>query len=320
MSPKINVGISVFVSILICLSVVSAQTGSPITGQWTMGGIVVQDQVQFGIQRSTGNANMNSSSVIPLSQLRGLTRAHMDSPGTPVAFEIVRDAGTFQLQGFLQGGRGGGPFRFLPNANFANEMRALGYSGLSEEKVFVMAMHDVSIAYVRGLSAEGIRPESVDKLLSMRIHNVTTEYVRAMRDLGYSTELTPDKLVTMRIHNVTVDFVRDLGGLGYSNVTPDKLVTMRIHGVTTDFARALKTMGYNSVLPEQMVTMRIHGVSEEFIKEIEGLGYNRPPIQQLVTMRIHGITPDSIRQIRARGFGNLSIDQIVRMKLQGILD
>src|SRR5712692_4716939 len=155
-----------------------AQSSSPITGQWTLGGPMVQDKVQLTIQRSTGKSNMSSSSMATLSQLRGLTRAQLDSSGSVARFEVVRDAGTLRFEGYLQGGGGGGAFTFSPNPNFAGEMRSLGYPGLSDEKVFAMAVHDVRAAYVRDINAVGIRPESADQLITMRIHNVTVEYVR----------------------------------------------------------------------------------------------------------------------------------------------
>jgi hypothetical protein len=289
MSQKSYCAIGVLVCSVLCFSAVLAQNGSAITGQWTMGGFVIQDQVQLSIQRRSGNSNMSSSSALPLSQLRGLTRAHLESAGTLVRFDVVRDAGTLQFQGYLQGGAGGGTFVFTPNTSFAGEMQALGYSGLTEEKVFTMAVHDVSATYVRAVQAEGIRPESTNKLITMRIHNVTIEFIRGLKDLGYS-ELKPDKLVTMRIHGVTIDFARTLQGMGYT------------------------------ATPDQMVTMRIHGASEDFIREVQALGYNRPPINQLVTMRIHGVTPEYIRQTRARGLGDLPIEQLIQLKIHGVLD
>ena len=163
-----------------------AQSSSPITGQWTVGGPVVQDKVQFTIRRTTVNSNMSSSTAVPLSQLRGLSRAQLDSSGSVARFELVRDAGTLRFEGYLQNGGGGGTFTFSPNPSFAGEMRALGYSGFSDEKQFAMAVHDVSAAYVRDMNALGIRPESTDQLITMRIHNVTVDYVRELKDLGYS--------------------------------------------------------------------------------------------------------------------------------------
>jgi hypothetical protein len=291
MSGKFYVGISVLVCGVAFMSLALAQNSSPITGQWTISGPVFQDHVMLHIQCCNGGrSNMNTSSALPLSQLRGLDRGQFEAAGVIPRFEIARDAGTFRLQGFLQNGSGGGVFTFSPNPNFVTEMRALGFSNLSDETVFVLAMHDISAGFVRDMNALGIRPDSTNELVSMGIHGVT------------------------------VDFVRDLQGLGYSSLSPTKLVTMRIHGVTTDFARQLKAMGYSSVSTDQMVTMRIHGVSTDFIKEIEALGYNHPRIESLVTMRIHGITPEFINRTRSRGMGNLTIDQLVSLKIHGVMN
>src|SRR5438094_7847713 len=133
-----------------------AQSSSPIPGHWTVGGPVVQDKVQLTIRRSTGKSNMSSSSAAPLNHLRGLTRAQLDSSGSVVRFELVREAGTLRFEGYLRNGGGGGAFTFSPNPSFDGEMRALGYSGLTDEKVFVIAVHDVSAAYVRDMNALGI--------------------------------------------------------------------------------------------------------------------------------------------------------------------
>jgi len=280
---------------LICFAVsvgfALAQTSGPITGQWTISGPIVADQVQLSIRRYTPGSNMSSSSQVSITQLNGLTRAQFASPVSSLArFDIVRDAGTLRLEGYLQNGSGGGNFTFIPNPGYANEMRALGYTDLTDERIFQLATHDVSLAYIRSMFSAGIRPESTSKL------------------------------ITMRIHNVSVEFVNEMKALGFTDLKPDKLVTMRIHGVTAEFGRSLKSMGYNSVSTDQMVTMRIHGVSTDFIREIESFGYNHPPIDKLVTMKIHGITPDYIRKAQARGFTNLSIDQLVQLKIHGILE
>jgi len=268
-----------------------AQSNAPITGQWTIASSGSPDKVRFGIQRTSPNHDMNSSSDAPLSQFRGITRAQIDSTGTVARFDLVRDAGTFHMEGYLQNGGGGGNFNFAPNPNFANELRSFGFtSDLTDEKVFAMAVHDVSGAYIRDMNTLGVHPDSEDKLIAMRIHGVTPEYVRGFKDLGFS------------------------------ELNADKLVTMRIHGVSTDFARGLKDMGYNSVTTDQMVTMRIHGASLDFIKEINALGYDHLTVDQLVTMRIHGVSPEFIRKTRNLGMGNLSIDKLVNLRIHGVVE
>jgi hypothetical protein len=67
---------------------VLAQNAPPITGQWTVGGSVVQDKIQLSIQRTAGpDSHMSSSSPILVAQLQGLTRAQLDSTGSVVRFE-----------------------------------------------------------------------------------------------------------------------------------------------------------------------------------------------------------------------------------------
>jgi hypothetical protein len=117
----------------------------------------------------------------------------------------------------MRNGSGGGTFTFVGNPNYANELRSIGFAGnLTDEKVFSMALHDVSSAYIRDMNALGIRQDSEDKLITMRIHGVTPEYVRGFKDVGYS-ELSADKLVTMRIHGVSNEFARGLKDMGYNS-------------------------------------------------------------------------------------------------------
>jgi len=233
-----------------------AQSTAPITGQWTISGPIVEDRVQLSIRRYRPGSEMSSSSSVPLGQLSGLTRAQLGS-STPLVtrFDIVREAGTLRLEGYLQNGSGGGNFTFIPNPGYANEMRSLGYSDLSDENVFRLAIHDVSTTYVRSMSAAGLRPESTEKLITMRIHGVSVEFVNEMTTMGYK-ELKTDKLITMRIHGVTTNFIRDIESLGFGRPPIDKLVTMRIHGITPDYIRKVQARGFNNASIDQLVRLK----------------------------------------------------------------
>lgn len=271
------------------LAALSARAAESLTGRWMIDTIPGVDQVQLTLHRGDGRWNSTSSSSIGLANLRGVTRAQIDSnTGQTARFEIVRDAGTLSCEGYFKSGNGAGAFSFTENASFVAEMRSLGYDGLSSETLFSMAVHDIGPKYVRELHALGLDRLSTDQLISMRIHNASPEYIRALRDLGY-TSLDADQLVAMRIHGVTIEFVRDLKNLGYQPAA-DQLVSLRIHGATT-----------------------------EFVKQIKDLGYG-PTLDQLVTMRIHGVTPEYIHDLRSRGMRNLSIDQLVSLKIHGISD
>lgn len=269
------------------LWVVRAQEA--ITGQWMIDRTPAADQVQLTLHRSARGGSHTNSSGFPAGQLKGLTRAQMDSPdGSTVHFQIVRDAGSLQCEGYFKKGNGAGAFTFAPDPNFVSEMRALGYPHLSPEQVFSMAIQNVSLDYVRALKSLGVANAAADDLITMRIHDVTIEYVKDLQSLGYG-KLKPDQLVTFRIHGVETCFIRELNQLGYRSVSPDELVTMRIHDATTDFIKALKTLGYEHPSIDQLVTMRIHDVTPEYIQKLRGQGIKRLSIDQLVSLRIHGI-------------------------------
>ncbi|HLJ90297.1 MAG TPA: hypothetical protein VKZ53_26035 [Candidatus Angelobacter sp.] len=292
-----------------------ALSGEQVHGTWTIEPLPVADSVEVTLRVSSDHHNMTNSSAVSIAQFRGITAAQMQA--SPSArFEIVRDAGTFQCEGYLKGGSGGGTFVFVPSEKFVSEMRSLGYDGLSSDMVFAMAVHDVSTAYVRDLHGLGIKPVA-EQLIAMKIHGVSADFVRQIQSLGYS-DLNADKLVAMRIHGVTPDFVRELKDLHY-NPKLDELIAMKIHGVTSDMARDLRSQGYDASM-DQMIAMRIHGASPEFMKEVKALGYDHPSIDQLITMRIHGVTPEFIQKAQSKGMRNLSIDQLVSMRIHGVLD
>ncbi len=276
------------VSACVITAAMAASSAESITGRWMIDTIPGVDQVQLTLHRGDGRWNSTSSSTIGLSSLRNLTRAQIDSGGSTVRFEIVRDAGSLACEGYFKSGNGAGAFTFVPNPAFISEMQTLGYSGLSSETVFSMAVHDVGPRYVQELRSLGLEHVPADNLISMRIHSVTPEYIRYLRDLGF-TSLDSDRLVSMRIHGVSIQFVRDLKNMGYQP-TADQLVSLCIHGADSEFVRKVKEMGYS------------------------------PTIDQLVSMRIHGVTPDYIQHMQARGIKNLSIDQLVSLRIHGISD
>ena len=242
-----------------CLSLVRlAPAEEAITGQWMIDPTPLPDQVELTLHRS----NHTNSSSLPVNQLKGLSRAQMESPdGLTVRFEMTRDAGRLACEGYFKHGHGAGQFVFSPNANFISDMRALGYSNLSQEQVFSMAVHDVTRKYVRDLRSLGVTTTSPDELVTMRIHGVETEFIRELNQLGYRTVST-DQLVTMRIHEATTEFIKQLKALGYDHPSIDQLVTMRIHGVTPAYIQDLHTRGMKSLSIDQLVSLRIHGITD----------------------------------------------------------
>jgi len=240
-------------------------------------------QLQLSLHRGHNSTN---SHAVALADLKGLSAEQANADGGPVTFALERDAGQLAFEGTFRRGEGAGHFTFTPRAEFVAAMRELGYGTLDDEKLYSMAVLDVSRELVRELDKLGYSRLDVDQLLSMRIHGADPAFIRELKALGYD-HLSVDDLVSMRIHGASPEFVRQLKDLGYDRVGNEDLVSMRIHGVSPEFIRELKALGYEHVSVEDLVSMRIHGVSPEFVRRVQAT-QGSVPVERLVDMRIHG--------------------------------
>jgi beta-lactamase regulating signal transducer with metallopeptidase domain len=252
------------------------------------------------------------SNSYPASTFKGL------GAGPEVRFDLPRDAGTFHFEGRFEGRQGTGFFTFEGNPAYARQMQALGYEA-PDRRLLELALHDVSLDFVRQMKELGHGNASLDRLVEFRIHGVTPEFVRAMASSGYR-ELPADRLVEFRIHGVTPEFVRGMVEAGYRDLPPDRLVEFRIHGVSPKFVQEFSDEGYRDLGPERLVEFRIHGVTPEFVEELARAGYRNLPPERLVEFRIHGINGDFIRKAASQGYKNLSAEELVELKIRGRLD
>jgi|SRR5882724_2153601 len=267
------------------------QSGSDsIIGNWSLHVGQTAGKLRLMLERSSDKHNMSHSrDDVPMSQFVGLSTDQINSnTGSVVHFQIGREAGILECEGYLKSGGGGGVFHFMANLNYIAAMRSLGYRELDNEKTFALSLHDVTTTFVRDMQALGYPNAKLDQLMAMRIHGVSPEFVRETRALGLNTS-SIDQLIAMRIHGVTPEFVRDMKAEGIADQSIDRLVAMRIHGVSPEFVRQVKSLGYPKVSTDQLVAMRIHGVSPEFIQRMSSRGMKTLSIDELVSLRIHGI-------------------------------
>jgi hypothetical protein len=283
------------------------------SGDWTIRHSEEADKVEFSLIEHHGGGTSSHESDWPASSFSGVD---FSKPGRQdVHFVISRDAGKIECEGFLNNGEGAGIFHFEPDANYAGEMRKLGFS-VDEEKQYGMAVQDVSLEFARQMKSEHLEDLDADKLIAFRIFRVDSAFIEELRSAGLKIS-DSDKLVAFRIHGVTPQMIRSLHQAGYSP-DEDTLIAMRIHGATPEWMEELKKRGYDHVDLEQLIAFRIHGVSPEFIDKLQHLGYSHPEPEELVAMRIHNVTPEYISDMRSRGMANLSIDQLVSMLIHGI--
>lgn len=241
--------------------------------------------------------NQNSH-PIERTAFTGLTAAQIDAGAdTPVDFRLVRDAGTIHFTGTFLHGDGVGRFTFEPNASYAATLRGLGVaaSELDDERLFSLAIHDVSAAFISEMQSLGYR-EDLDRYVAFRIHGATPQFVRELNALGYKPD--GEALVRFRIHGVSPEFIKGMKELGVRDLESDNLVKLRIHGASVDYVRELRDLGYPSLTADQLVQMRIHGVSASYIRDLKSAGYAGIPVEKLVNMRIHGIDAEFVRKTK----------------------
>jgi hypothetical protein len=225
-------------------------------GNWTLLPSKKTDRVRLALMHRMHGGNSHHESDWPVSSLQGLDVAARGK--RDVSFSIVRDAGRFNCEGFLDDGEGAGLFHFVPDAKFVQSMNALGFTGIDEEKQFAMAVHDISLDFAKAMKAERLSGLDTDQLFAFRIHGVTPQFVRDIRAAGLTAN-DSDKLVAFRIHGVTPEMVREVRKSGLS-ASEDQLIAMRIHGVTPEYIADMKARGLKNLTVDQLVNLRIHGI------------------------------------------------------------
>ena len=232
---------------------------------------------------------------------------------------MSREAGEATFQGTFHKGKGGGQFTFMPQPAFLEGVRALGIDvdrhrkGNRDELLFGLALHDVTVGYIRSLIAEGYRV-GLDEYLALRIFDVTPEFIREMRDLGFKG-IEHDDLVACKIHGVTPAYVRDMRAQGW-DLSLDDYEASRIHGVTPQFAAKMRRLGYADLSYDDLMAFRIHGVTGEFIHEMRDLGYELSA-HDLISARIHNVSPAFIREVQAAGYAKVPFSKLLKLRMGG---
>src|SRR5690348_6710431 len=98
-------------AMVFCAWILSAATfAAEMKGNWTLAPSKEAGQVQFGLYIRNDDSNLQTTSDWPTGAFQGLDLANRDRHD--VRFAVVRDAGRFDCDGYLDQGQGAGFFRF----------------------------------------------------------------------------------------------------------------------------------------------------------------------------------------------------------------
>ncbi|HSK73368.1 MAG TPA: hypothetical protein VK892_16830, partial [Pyrinomonadaceae bacterium] len=123
----------------------SVKAQNEITGEWTAD----FKSADFGkkhitfLRRSTRHGLRTEGISLSPNELQNLIRQAASTAKTAVNFSIEREAGTFEIEGFVREGKGAGFWKLIPSQNFVSAMHARGYENLTDEDLFSAAIGNV---------------------------------------------------------------------------------------------------------------------------------------------------------------------------------
>ena len=289
---------------------------SSVTGVWTATFNPGKSGINLALQRQSTFTTWNEKLTPSESELKGFPLAGTPSAKENLSFQIVREAGTFNCDGYFREGKGAGSWTFTPSQNFISEMRSRGYDNLTEDNLFAAAIVNVSAKMIEDLKSFGFDRLSFDQLFRAGAFRVTAEFIKAWRAAGFD-DLSFEKLVKLGTFNVTPAYLSEIKAAGYENVTLEALTQARTFGVTTNFIQSWRSAGFKDISLREITELATFKVTPEYFNQIKDAGFPQISLSQAVQLRIHGIDPNFIRRVRDRGFPNVTLNELVSLRLHG---
>jgi beta-lactamase regulating signal transducer with metallopeptidase domain len=323
-------------------------TAQDLTGTWDMRPGRDPGAVQISVRTARGShgRTLRIADVEKVTgNVPGAQAAFSGSRSGTVHFPLVREAGTFTVDGVGSNGVWAGTWTFAPNAAYAADLErrgigrpttldqldlaiadvgkeyldalsAAGYAKPNVQLLVRAAQHGVDLGYLKEMTALGYKLGALDPLIRLRDHGVDPSYIRGMAASGISG-LAADELVRTRDHGVDPQYIAGLKSLGYTGLPVDTLVTARDHGVDPEYIRGMQAAGFKQTLDELRRT-RDHGVDPEYVKGLASLGYTGLSVDALVNARDHGVDPSYVRGMADVGFKSVPLDSLIRMRDHGV--
>lgn len=280
-----------FIIFVIGSYVIVAQT--PLTGEWTASSKDEKPDkihLSFEFRSEKGGRNQHGSSFA-YSDLRGLSADQAQNG--KVSFSLAREAGTIDCEGSFVNGKGAGTFRFSPNYQFADAMKARGFDFAKSSKhgshdvdmrLFTATTLNITTAFADDLKSANFGVLDVDDLFKASIFKITPQFMAEMKATGFPN-LGMEDLVKARIFKVDPEYVRQVNDMGFPNMEFENLVKFRIFKVEPEFLNALKAEGLANLSSEDVVKFRIFKIDPAFIKEARAAEPNIT-VEELVQMKI----------------------------------
>ncbi len=289
-SRLLLVGVFIF-TFLFAATPATNQAQEVVKGEWFIDFSRPEpDKVRLALikQQMRGSGKYTHGSGVSISEIQGLSREQASGGQKDAKFRIVREAGTFEMEGSFRQGKGAGFWTLVPNQNFISAMQSRGYNLLTDKDAFYAALFDINTKFIEGLKAAGYDRLSFKDLLRASIFKIDAQFVKEVQAMGFERQPF-ETLVDMRIAKITTQFISKLRSADFENLTIKELKDLGIHRITPEFVNEIKAEGFASVSQRQAVELKIHRVDGDFIRRVKAKGFTDVTLKQLVNLRIHDI-------------------------------
>ncbi len=240
--------------------------------------------------------------------------------GSAANFEMKREAGILKFNGRFENNEGIGTYTFEENTSFRTYLEGQGFSDISEEMMFHLALSDISKKYLSELKSMGFKIDN-DDLKHLAHMGPSLDFIKKtnkdLNAMGYS-KVSLDDLISLYIHDVNMDYIRELRGMGFKNMTIEDIVQASIHDVTPNYFRSLKGVGLDDLNMEEMIQFAIHDIQAEDIQALKNLGFRDMTTEDIVHANIHDVTPEYLKSFEAVGLSNMSLEEITQFAIHDV--
>jgi uncharacterized protein (UPF0335 family) len=300
------------------LSVASAPTG--LTGQW----IAHLEPNQPGLMKlmfsrqSEKGGSYTTTDKIPRNELQGLPADITTAAKTNVNFRIVREAGTFDCEGYFAAGKGAGFWTLTPSQSFISAMRSRGYDNLTEEDLLRAALHNLTTKYIEDLKSGGHDRLVFQQLLRAASHEITLDYIREMQGAGYQG-LSMEQLIRARNHEIDGQYIKEVQAMGFDKQPLEALIRLRNHEITREFIAQMHTAGFDNLTIEELIRLKNHEITPEYINGLKAEGFSDISLTTAIQLKNHEIDQDFIRRVKAKGFSNVTLEELIKLRSHDII-
>ena len=236
------------------------------------------------------------------------------------SFQVVRGAGTFFFEGKIKRKLGGlwgeGGWYFNPDSSYVQAMERYGLSSDDEDKLFALAIFDVTLSFVSEMEEIGLKGMDTDNLIAARVHGITPEYVSEFFEAGFAG-LSMESIVALHNSDVDPEYLRECEKQGFGAVSSDDLVILCMSEITPEYFKGLAELGYRHIPGSDIVNMKDAGITPRYIIDLAELGYKNLSPSLLVEMRKSDVTPSLIRKLRDQGRSDLTPTDLIKYQHTG---